>query len=146
MDKGENLTEHPLERMGSWDFVRGILYYSARRRGGTFYYDVNETKLHTAFKAAFDLLREKAETEDLRLTFFIAPHPMHGDSEILTTELCQLLYSREAEGVYGSYVRLIYHADYDIAEHMAGLLPGSPELYEELTDTFLNTYEGRPEA
>lgn len=143
MEDKERLTEHELERMIAGDFVRGVLLHLARRNGGRYPYDVNEIRLHTAFKAAYDALVERAEQEGVNVRFSIMPDRMHGVSETLNTELSYLLYTQEAYG-YGSYVHLVYDADGPIAEVTEEHLPGSSELYEHLADVFTETYESRP--
>ncbi len=143
MEKGETQQgpESLLGRMIAPEFVCGVLHHAALRFGGRFSFTTNEVRLHKAFKVAFDNLHQIAYQQGQSLTFTISPDLMHGISDVVDEELGYLRnYYPGVETRNGSYVKLVYNAENALAQDLAGHFTGSPELYDQLAATFLDSY------
>lgn len=136
----------PRDRMLLKDFVSGVIHYTARAVGGTLWFKATSEQIHLGMQAAFDELQGRADVESLDLRFRVQPGP-DGLYEVLTTELCQLVYDEGVRGDDASFINLIYDAKNPVAQaiHEDDLRVGSPELFTELAETFLRATEKPPE-
>lgn len=121
-------------------FVRGVIHWAALAEGGALEFNLHDRQLHAALTEAYIHLRRQAESVGAAVRFVISPHPMHGDSTVLTEELSHLLYLGGTRGVGGSFVNLRYDATHPISELVAVELPGAPELYRELAAVAIEAY------
>ncbi len=134
------------DRMLLKDFVSGVIHYTARAVGGTFWFKATSEQIHLGMQAAFDALQERADAENLDLRFRVQPGP-DGSYDSLTAKLYQLLYDEGVRGDDASFINLIYDAKNPVAQaiHEDDLRVGSPELFTDLAETFLRTVEKPPE-
>ncbi len=132
-----------VQRMMIGHFVQGIIHVCAQPREDGFAFTVHDVQLHRGFAAAYDDLSHNAVTHNVDPRFTFKIESGRETSPSLETALADLLYLRRptTEGIHGSYVHLLYHADNSIADGLFNSLPGSPELYRHLADIALEVYD-----
>lgn len=123
------------------DFVEGILTVAAERKCSTF--GIADTRFDEAMKAAYDRLTKIAAEYDLDIEFQVRPHPIHGDSTVLRGAVNAAVGDRRARRRNPTF-RFVdvakVHVDSDGADQFLRRLPGGRELYDQLTEAFLNSY------
>lgn len=124
----------------AFDFVGGILHRQAQRTGGKFAFQSNDTQVHTAFKAAFDYLMERAADQQVEVVFRIYPDQFHGDSQTLREEFTFLSSLSVLKGYNGSYATLIYDGDNPFTELFEKSPYASADLMDEAAVVFAEHY------
>lgn len=138
-----------LQDLGVIDFVLGILKATAERRPDLLL-DSRDRSVDTALADAqkhLNHLIEKGEVTGIEPMFYIAPHPIHGDSETVAetmTFLASLGYIKPVnmQSRYYRFGQIVTHNTEESDFYKRYQIPGDPGTYRQLAGRFITIVSG----
>lgn len=129
--------------MNEVDFVEGILTVAALRGHLTF--SVAESRLDRAMAVAYRRLQELLADDDMvEIEFEVQPDQIFGDSPTVRGAINVAVADRHTRRINPTFrlVETTLVIEPEAADVFLRRLPGGPELYHELANTFLDSYGG----
>lgn len=119
------------------DFMTGLLAGLAKRNKRLF--SLRETFYDAAMKSYRELKRW-SEENGAEVQFRVAPNPYHGGAPAVRDGITEAVQRDLVSLDNPTYLRMRIKITPGIADRYLEELPGGTELYDRLTDTFLDAY------
>lgn len=122
------------------DFMTGFLASLAE-------HGVTSVSLRGAFyqalREAFKVFRDRARGDGHEIDFVVNTHPVHGDSPMVRMAITQAVQRDLISLDNPVYLDMRLKISPFYAEEYISDLPGSPDLYREMTQKFIDEFEAR---
>lgn len=127
------------ERLTADDFFTGLFAALALRGRKTF--TLRSTRFDEAVDNAYQELRRRAETLGVEVGFRILLHPLYGDSKTVRESVTRAAQRDIVSFDNPEYQKIRLKLNSGNADLFLAGLPASRELYVDLADRFLASYQ-----